>query len=497
MGPCVGVEGYADRRVSKGLTRVVLVGLLWCGASGAQADPAVAATSAYAGQQGASSLMRVQNAPPAPRRMETRPAGGAVLTPMTKPFSSQITEPAAADAQAAPDLPTQAAVNGLKTPLSSDNFAAVQGVSISEIRLGMAGPFSGPSKDLGRNMKIGIETAFGSANEGGGVNGRQLKLVAADDGYEPARTLEMMKQLYERDRVFGFIGNVGTPTAMAALPYALEHKALFFGAFTGANALRRDPPDRYVFNYRPSYAEETEAVVNYLIRVRRLRPDQIGVFAQEDAYGDSGYAGVQKALRSQRTDRVPDAPRFGYKRNTADVADAVAAFKAARRPLKAIVMVASYRAAARFIEKMHDIAPSMIFSNVSFVGSTSLADELMLMGPKYANGVIVTQVVPAVDSYASAIIDYKAALQKYFPGEKPDYVSLEGYVSANLLINALKQAGPQLDTEKVVAALELLQNVDMGVGTIMNFGRSDHQASHKVWGTMLDETGRYQAIDLN
>ena len=122
-------------------------------------------------------------------------------------------------------------------------------------------------------MKLGIEAAFNVANANGGVHGRQLRLIAADDGYEPARTAETMKQLYEKDQVFGVVGNVGTPTAVVALPYALDRKMLFFGAFTGAGLLRSDPPDRYVFNYRASYAEETDAVVNYLVKVRRLKPD--------------------------------------------------------------------------------------------------------------------------------------------------------------------------------------------------------------------------------
>ena len=131
-------------------------------------------------------------------------------------------------------------------------------------------------------MMLGIETAFKAANAKGGVNGRQLRLIAADDGYEPARTASAMTQLYEKDQVFGVLGNVGTPTAVVALPYALDRKMLFFGAFTGAGLLRSDPPDRYVFNYRASYAEETAAVVNYLVKVKRLFPEQIAVFAQQD-----------------------------------------------------------------------------------------------------------------------------------------------------------------------------------------------------------------------
>ncbi len=280
-----------------------------------------------------------------------------------------------------------------------------------------------------------------------------------------------------------------------ALPYALDHRSLFFGAFTGADLLRRDPPDRYVFNYRASYAEETSAVVRYLVNVRRLRPEQIAVFAQHDAYGDAGFAGVAKAIRALNGDDT-SILRLDYERNTVDVDDAVARLHAHRSSIKAVVMVATYRAAAQFIGKTRDAYPSMIYTNVSFVGSTALADELMLLGPRYATGVIVTQVVPAVQGFASVILKYRNALGKYFPGEAPDYVSLEGYVDGTILLEALKHAGPQIDTEKLVDSLESLRGFDMGLGTRISFSPSEHQGSHKVWGTQLDEHGRYQPIDL-
>jgi ABC-type branched-subunit amino acid transport system substrate-binding protein len=138
----------------------------------------------------------------------------------------------------------------------------------------------------------------------------------------------------------------------------------------------------------------------------------------------------------------------------------------------------------------------MIYSNVSFVGSTALADELMLLGPRFASGVIVTQVVPAVAGYSSAVLEYKNALAKYFPGEAPDYVSLEGYVAANVLIQGLKRAGQQLDTEKLIDVLENTRNLDLGLGSSLNYGRAEHQASHKIWGTTIDDNGKYQPIEL-
>jgi ABC-type branched-subunit amino acid transport system substrate-binding protein len=75
-------------------------------------------------------------------------------------------------------------------------------------------------------------------------------------------------------------------------------------------------------------------------------------------------------------------------------------------------------------------------------------------------------------------------------------VSLEGYVAANVLIEALKRTGPQLDTEKLIDVLENMRDLDLGLGASLGFGRAEHQASHKIWGTALDETGKYQAIEL-
>jgi len=423
------------------------------------------------------------------------PPGGFPIAAAPQPANAAPGAAGLSIASAAPQPTNVAPARVATIDAPSASGPSIRGVTDSEIRFGISAPFTGAAKELGNQMKLGINAAFNLANDADGINGRQVKLVVADDGYEPTRTADTMKQLYDKQQVFGFVGNVGTPTAVVALPYALDHHALFFGAFTGADLLRRDPPDRYVFNYRASYAEETDAVVRYLVKMRHLRPEQIAVFAQHDAFGDAGFAGVAKAMRALRGDDSA-IPRLDYERNTVDVDNAVAGLRAHKTPIKAVVMVAAYRAAAKFIEKTRDLYPTMIYTNVSFVGSTALAGELMLLGPRYANGVIVTQVVPAVDGYSSAILKYRTALAKYFPGEAPDYVSLEGYVDGTLLLEGLKRAGPQPDTEKLVDGLETIRNYDMGLGTLISFSQSEHQGSHKVWGTQLDDHGHYQPIDL-
>ena len=368
------------------------------------------------------------------------------------------------------------------------------------MRFGLVAPFSGANKEFGHQLAIGIESAFNAVNEAGGIGAYRLKLVTADDGYEPSRTPDLVRRMVERDGVVGFVGNFGTPTAAAVLPWVLEHRLLFFGAYTGSELVRAVPPDRYVFNYRPSYAEETEAVVRYLVTVRGLKPREIAVFAQDDPFGEAGYAGVVKALRRLEGRYEPPPQKLTYKRNTIDVAGAVAALRARKVPPKAIVMVALYRAAAEFMKLTQPLHPRMIYTDVSAVGATALAEELALVGHGVGAGVLVTQVVPAVAGYSKAVLEFKASLAKSFPGERPDYVSLEGYLDAKIVIEAVRRIaaapGAKIDGDRLADALEGLGTFDLGLGTALKFGPSEHQASHMIWGTQLDENGKFVTVGL-
>jgi ABC-type branched-subunit amino acid transport system substrate-binding protein len=346
-------------------------------------------------------------------------------------------------------------------------------------------------------MQVGIDTYLRHVNESaGGIHGRRLKLLSLDDGYEPNRCAETMREMIDKKPVFAFIGNVGTPTAEVAVPIILQEKRVFFGAFTGANLLRRDPPDRYVFNYRASYAEETAAIVHYLLRVRRVKPDEIAVFAQKDGYGEAGFNGVAKALRRVDFD-AGKILRLGYERNTVDVDAAVAELLKHKDRIKAVVMVPTYRPASVFIKRVRDAGMSPIFTNVSFVGSDALAEDLKETAPKYADGVIVTQVVPFHGSNATGVLRYREHLAQFFPEERPGFVSLEGYIAAKLLCEALDKTDPDLTSERLVDALESIHNLDLGLGAPITFGPSEHQGSHKVWATILDAKGQFQSLDLD
>ena len=370
---------------------------------------------------------------------------------------------------------------------------AVQGVSADSIVFGLAAPFSGPSKELGRQMKVGLEAAFAQVNDVGGVHGRKLLLVPEDDGLEPSRTPAALRTLWEKRKVFALVGNVAAANAMASVPFVLERRTLLLGAFSGAQVLRRDPPDRYVFNLRASDAEEAVALVRFLVR-RGIRPEQICLFGEEGPGSEAAYQGVLKLLR--RDYKLQTLLRVGYPRNTLDVDDAVQRIRLHVPPIRAVVMVASYRAAARFVARLRAVAPGVSYASVSGVGATTLAEELQQLGQGIGDGVIVTQVVPPVDSGASAVLGYKRQLERTAPDERPDAVSFEGYLVGRLLAEGLQRAGRDLDVEKLVDAFESMRDVDLGTGTKMSYGPSEHQASHRVWGTVLDARGRYQVFDL-
>ncbi len=363
-----------------------------------------------------------------------------------------------------------------------------------EVVFGMCAPFSGTEKEFGHQLRTGYEIAFAAQNEAGGVHGRRLRLVPIDDGYEPARTRTAMAELVDNRKVFGFVGNFGSATAAISVPYANEKGVLFWGAYSGARVLRNDPPDRVVFNLRASYAEETAAIVSYLVEVKRIPPQAIAVFAQEDAFGDAGFDGVARMMRRYRRDPA-QVLRVGYRRNTTDVEQAIRKVKAIREKLRAVVMVATSRAAARFVERAKDADLKLVFTNIS-PGANDLADELAQLGASYADGLIMTQVVPLPTSRATPVMKYQELLRRYAAGENPDFVSLEAYLSARVLIEALQRTGRELTTDRLVDALEGIRGLDLGIGVPITFGPSEHQGSHKVWGTVLDAKGTFRSLEL-
>lgn len=353
--------------------------------------------------------------------------------------------------------------------------------SKESLTFGMSTALSGPAAGLGQNMKLGFEAAFGEINREQGIEGRPLHLIALDDGYEPIRTTPNMRKLIDKQEVLAIVGNVGTPTAVAAIPIAQEAKTPFFGAFTGAGVLRKTPPDRYVINYRASYAEETAAMVDALIDIAKMKTDEIAFFTQRDAYGDAGYAGGITALKRHGLKNEQSIAHGRYERNTLAIENALADIAQSNPLPKAIIMVGSYAPCAAFIKQAKEFGLHSLFLNVSFVGTAPLAKEL----GDLSDGVIVTQVVPHPESDLPIVREYREAITRANPSAEYTFGSLEGYIAARILIKAIRSYSEEITREGIIKALEGLGEFDIGLKEPLKLGPGIHQASHAIWPTII------------
>ncbi|MEO8034979.1 MAG: ABC transporter substrate-binding protein [Acidobacteriota bacterium] len=340
-----------------------------------------------------------------------------------------------------------------------------------EIFIGMSNALSGPTAALGTDMKSGASIYIDKVNAAGGIAGRKIRLLSLDDGYEPPRTAANTRKFVEHDKVFALFGYVGTPTSLAAVPVFSRGKIPFIAPFTGAELLR-NPVNPYVFNVRASYFDETEAMVEHL--VKDLGVTRIGVFAQADAYGDAGRVGVLRALQKRG---IKMAGSGTYTRNTVDVDAAIAALKAAAP--QAVIMIGTYKPCAVFIRKSKAAGFTPRFLNLSFVGTEALITEL---GPD-GEGVYITQVMPNHTDVTIPIVkQFRADMQA--TGKTPNFTKLEGYVGAVVLVEALKRTNP-LTRESLVGTLERL-DFDLG-GMRLIFSPQRHQGSSQVFLTRIEK----------
>jgi branched-chain amino acid transport system substrate-binding protein len=369
-------------------------------------------------------------------------------------------------------------------------LATVASADSEEIRVGLSAAMSGPAKSLGRKMRLGIEIYFERINAAGGIDGRNLSLIALDDGYIPEVAARNMHRLIDEENVVAVLGNVGTPTAAVTVPIANEKRTLLFGAFTGAGLLRKSPPDRYVINYRASYEQETEAMIGRLLEAG-VRPYQIAFFSQRDSYGDAGYQGALQALRDQGYNDPERLPHGRYERNTVEIDDGLMTILSSPIAPRAIIMIGAYAPCAKFIRIARRALPSTLFLNVSFVGSMALKEAL---GP-HGEGVIVSQVVPPFAQKLPITSAYNTDLAKFAPNVNPSFVSLEGYIVARIFVEGLRKARRPLTRESVVDGILALDGLDIGLDAPIHFGPKQHQASDSVWLTQIDKKNEFVPVD--
>jgi len=374
--------------------------------------------------------------------------------------------------------------------------------SDDEIVVGMSAAFTGPSRTLGIELYRGSHAFLEAVNRQGGVYGRRIVIRAYDDGYDPSRAIANTIRLLSEDQVFVLLNYVGTPTVTRVLPllrhYASEQVYLFF-PFTGAEPHRQPPYSDYVFNLRASYFDETEGLVQNFLEIGR---SDIAVFYQADAYGRSGWEGVRNALEKRgRTIKGEATYRRGEGfENTFEQQVQILR----KADPQAIISVCSYQACAGLVRDVRASGWDVPIANLSFVASEAMLALLTSGSEQEAKrntrNLVGAQVVPSYEDLSlPAVREYRAlmdelgdavpstALENGYVPLRYSFVSFEGYLNARMLVEILRQMGPEPSRDLIPASVESIRNIDLGIGSDVYFGPHRHQASSAVFYTTPEE----------
>jgi branched-chain amino acid transport system substrate-binding protein len=317
-----------------------------------------------------------------------------------------------------------------------------------KIVVGMSVPLTGAADQIGLAFAGGAKLYFDSFNARKNNPGWTFELQQLDDGYQAAKAAENAKKLLAggADLLFGF---VGTGSSDAGADVAGKEGALFFAPFAASDKLR-DPALSHVFHVRPSLADEAFKIVRHCATLGQTR---MAVLAEDDAMGRAGLASIQQALTEQKL--APLVAQAFVPVNSDKVDAAVAAFMKA--PPQAVIQVSLFNTTAHFIRKMRKAGYAGAFLNFSVVG----IDPLFAALGKEIGGVVVSQVVPSPKQSATPIVkEYLAAIDN--SDQTPSYESLEGFIAAKTLSEAVRRAGKGWDKASLQRTMQSMTDYDVG-----------------------------------
>lgn len=317
------------------------------------------------------------------------------------------------------------------------------------IIFGASLPKTGIMKEWGKSVYTGANAYFNYVNDSNILkNGKKIRFISLDDKYEPELTKDNMNKLLSRSDIFGLFGFVGTPTVKNILPVLEKSEIPFIAPFTGASFLRDKSKENFI-NFRSSYKEEIEKIVDYLIEKKGI--SKIAVFYQNDTFGEEGYISLIQALSERKLKLHGEGM---YKRNTLSIKHAFTEIKE-KKP-EAIIMVGAYKPNALFIKKAKndEDLKDVLFCNISFSDSDQMIKELDFQ----AQNMVFSQVVPTyTNNKIDVIKEYRYLMKRYFPLEPLGFISLESFLAAKSVVKALNEVEGTLTREKF---LEKMKNLE-------------------------------------
>jgi branched-chain amino acid transport system substrate-binding protein len=334
------------------------------------------------------------------------------------------------------------------------------GASDTEIKLGHCGPYSGPASAYGVIGK-GIEAYWKSVNDAGGINGRKVNFVTLDDGYSPAKTVEVVRQLVEQDKVLCLFNTLGTPSNTAIQKYMNQKKVPQLYVATGASKWGRPKEFPWTMGYQPDY--HTEAVIYAKHILTNIKDAKVGVLMQNDDFGKDYVDGFKEGLGKDAGNVI--AKLVTYEVTDPTVESQIIQLKDSGANV--FFNVATPKFAAQAIRKTYDIGwtPVRYMTDVS----QSISSVMKPAGLEKSKGVITA--IYGKDPTDARWKDdpgYKAFAEfvgKYMtPKELTDANAVYGFGAAATMVQVLKQCGNDLSRENVMRQAANLKDFVLQMG---------------------------------
>jgi len=335
------------------------------------------------------------------------------------------------------------------------------------IKLGISLPKSGIMHSWGDSVYAGANAYFSYAKDNNILN-KNISLVIYDDKYAPELTFENTQKMIN-ENIFSFFGFVGTPTTKKILPLVNEYNIPFIAPFTGASFLR-NTENKNIINFRASYKEEIDAIVQYLYRQKGIT--KISVFYQNDDYGEEGYVSLLQVLEKCNLTLQAEGT---YKRNTLSIQHAFREIKHSKS--EAIMMIGAHQANSLFIKtaRKYPSFANTIFCNISFGN----ADEMVKTLNYQTKNLLFSQVVPNYRTNQKPVIkEYREVMKIYAPEHKLEFISLESFLVAKIITTALNKITGVLTREKF---LQILKNLPKDTLDGLDLDFKHNQLYHRVY----------------
>ncbi|HEV2611880.1 MAG TPA: ABC transporter substrate-binding protein [Noviherbaspirillum sp.] len=346
-----------------------------------------------------------------------------------------------------------------------------------EIVLGQTTTLTGILAQQGQANSSSSKAYFDYINSQGGIHGRKIRLITMDDGYSAEKAAANVKQLVEKDDVVALFGIIGTPANMAIMPYVNEVGIVNFAPYTGSEALR-EQKSRWVYHVRAGYTDETHKIIDHIV-VRGIK--DIGVVYQNNAFGKETLANLERILAERKIKLSVAAPIENDSKNVAETVKALAAVKP-----KAVLLITAGKPTVEVIRAYNEQVTGTLYFAMSVMSSQASIKALGADGV----GVVVSQVAPFPFSGTTALVREYQKLMKSVDTKELSYSSIEGFVNAKIMVEALRRAGKNLTREKLAEALDGMNKVDIG-GHVVNYSKTNRQAWRDVDLTVISKDGRF------